>query len=378
MSYITKNKQQEPPIAAMAAIPLILLLAGGSAVAQDSRAEGQAVTFHGKLINQGPPPKGDEKSNIRDNISAVAVKARLLVVGVDEGADVLVFTGDAGGREYQEVDPCISLDGRECGSVREGTEVDIEGIAWGEKHVYMVGSHSRARKNAEEGKTPEHNRKRLETVKIEPSREQLFRFKLDDRGKLDGTMKRISLRNLFANHRILAMFQAIPSKKNGLDIEGLAVGKDKDGKEALYLGFRGPVLRGNHAMVMVLEFDDGKFKEKKIKDDPTICFLNLAGRGIRGITEAGSDGFLVLGGPVTDAEADDPATRYAVYQWDGKSSDFATEPRKPLCHVPGPAAAKAEGIELLNKDRGADQVYRLLIVYDDAARGSPRIFECKP
>lgn len=377
MSYITKNKPQHLPIMGRAAFLLILLLTGGSAVAQDNGAERQAVTLHGELINQGPPPEDDEKSNIRDNVSAVAVNDGLLVVGADEGADVLVFIGDAGGLEYQEVDTCVPLDGRECGSERNGAEVDIEGIAWGKKHLYVVGSHSRARKKAEADKTPKQNRERLETVKIGPSREQLFRFKLDGSGKLDGKVKRISLRNLFANHPILAMFQTIPSKENGLDIEGLAVGKDEDGEEALYLGFRGPVLRGNHAMVMVLEFDDGKFKDKKIKDGPALYFLNLGGRGIRGIAEAGGDGFLILGGPVGDAEADDPATRYAVYLWDGKSSDLATKPRKPLCHVPDPGAAKAEGIEVLNKDRSAVQVYRLLVVYDGVAQGGPRIFECK-
>lgn len=352
-----------------------LLMSHNGAMALSDGNGGQKITLEGELIEQ-VPADDERQSNIRDNISAVAVKGKLLVVGADEGADVLVFHATDDPLRYKEAAHCIALDGEDCGAERKGAEVDIEGIAWGEKHLYVVGSHSRARKKAKPDKTPEKNRERLETVKIEPSREQVFRLRLDTHGKLRNK-KRISLRNSFANHPILSLFQPIPSKENGLDIEGLAVGK-VNGEEALYLGFRGPVLRGNHAMVMVLEFEEGKFKETAIRDEPTIRFLNLGGRGIRGIAEAGSEGFLLLAGPVGDTVTDDPATRYAVYLWDGREDDFAASPRAPLCYVPEPEDAKAEGIELLNSDRAASDAYRLLIVYDGAERGRPTVFECKP
>lgn len=355
---------------------LIFLTGASAAVADHHQPIGQTVTINGTFINQAPVDNNDKRPNIRDNVSALALKDRLLVIGADEGADLLVFTSDREFGELNEIS-CIPLDGQACGSEREGTEVDVEGIAWGEKHIYVVGSHSRARKKVDTEKTQEDNRERLKTIKIEPSREQIFRLKVDENGERGGRIKSISLRNLFANHPILAMFQPIPSKENGLDIEGLAVAKDEAGEDALYLGFRGPVLRGNYAMVMVLEFEEGKFKEKKIKPRPALYFLNFHGRGIRGIAEAGSDGFLILAGPVGDAETDDPKQRYAVHFWDGKSSDLSNSPKKtPLCYVSGPDTAKAEGIELLNKGRSAGDAYRVLIVYDGANRGSPREFNC--
>jgi hypothetical protein len=359
---------------------LIFLTGASAAVADHHQPIGQAVTINGEFVNQAPIDNNDKRSNIRDNVSALALKDRLLVIGADEGADLLVFTSDGEFGELDEIS-CIPLDGQSCGSERKGTEVDIEGIAWGEEHVYVLGSHSRARKTVDTEKTQEENRKRLKTIKIEPSREQIFRLKVNENGELNGRIKSISLRNLFAKHPILAMFQPIPSKENGLDIEGLAVGKDEAGEDALYLGFRGPVLRGNYAMVMMLKFEKGKFNEKKIKSRQTLYFLDLHGRGIRGIAEAGNDGFLILAGPVSDAETDDPKLRYAVYLWDGKSSDLSNSPKMtPLCYVSGSDAtkAKAEGIELLNKDRSAGDAYSVLIVYDSAEKGSPRKFNCEP
>lgn len=334
------------------------------------------VVFDGKLINQIPDDDDNQKSNIRDNISAVAVKGSTLVVGADEGADVLVFNASGGPLRYEEAIHCLSLDGEKCGSERKSGEVDIEGIAWGEEYLYVVGSHSRARKKAQSDNSPETNHERLATLKLEPSREQLFRIALDSDGKAK-KIKAISLRSLFANHPLLSLFQPLPSKENGIDIEGLALGK-VDGEDALYLGFRGPVLRGNHAIVLVIEFKDGKFKEKAIRQSSAIRFLNLGGRGIRGIAEAGDDGFLILAGPVSDAITDEPQTRYAVYLWDGKEEDLASEPRKQLCYVPAPEGGKAEGIELLNRERDSSDPYRLLIVFDGVKRGGPITFECLP
>jgi len=54
---------------------------------------------------------------------------------------------------------------------------------------------------------------------------------------------------------------------------------------------------------------------------------------------------------------------------------------QPLCHaplLPANPKAKAEGIELLNKDRSPGDEYHLLFVYDGAERGSPMILDCGP
>lgn len=157
----------------------------------------------------------------------------------------------------------------------------------------------------------------------------------------------------------------IPSKENGVDIEGIgAMG------ESLYLGFRGPVLRGNWAPVMKLEFEDQKKYE--------FLYVNLGGRGIRDITRV-SDGFLLIAGPVGDGP-----TSYQLYHWDGKDM-IPGEDRDPKdvgkvillgeidppMSVDPPARAKAEGIVVLTQ-RGPK--YDLILVYDSGANGAAQRF----
>lgn len=334
------------------------------------------LTLDGKLIKKGEKKK--EKPNISFNISAVATKGGIFVLGADEGADILVFKETDELKYSETAQRCIPLDGKNCGEEREGAEIDIEGIAWGNKYLYVIGSHSIARKRVKSNKSPEENRRRLETLKFEHTRDQLFRIELDEDGKVakGSKIKQISLRSLFINHRVLSRFTSIPSKENGIDIEGLAV-KEVDGHDQLYIGFRGPVLRGNHALVMVLEFEEGKFKEKKIKVDE-VYYLNLDGRGIRGMTELESGGFLLLTGPVGDALMGDEKSRYQLVFWNGEEHDLSGVARKPLCNVPAPDGIKAEGIELLNKDKTVTEEYRFIVVYDGAKKGNATVFTCNP
>src|SRR5262249_11031747 len=112
------------------------------------------------------------------------------------------------------------------------------------------------------------------------------------------TREKMSLAKAIKKNEILKPFRKIPSKENGIDIEGLAV----SGKW-LYAGFRSPVLRGN--LVPVLRFHFGE------ESDTEIFFVQLGGRGIRGLC-ATSSGFLILAGP----PAEGPGS-YQIYEWDG-------------------------------------------------------------
>src|SRR5688500_19591809 len=91
-----------------------------------------------------------------------------------------------------------------------------------------------------------------------------------------------NLRNLLRDDAHLAPFLPIPGKDNGLDIEGIAVTGER-----VYLGLRGPVLRG-WAFVLELRpevdpdapdrlelrpFDDGRRYRKHV--------LRLDGLGVR-------------------------------------------------------------------------------------------------
>ena len=180
---------------------------------------------------------------------------------------------------------------------------------------------------------------------IEPTREWLYRVRLDADGKvLPESVVRGSLRDILANHPVLARFRNIPSKENGIDIEGLALMPSSEGekKTKLLIGFRGPTLRGPLAVVLVVEAKDKSADDGthvlKIKLLDTL-YLGLGGRGIRGIGEVSGDhgGYLVLAGPVGDAPIP-----YVLYYWNGKDTVAeidalnAADNIKRVCNVPPP------------------------------------------
>jgi hypothetical protein len=225
-------------------------------------------------------------------LSGLTKYGDLLVVCPDEGCQFDVLTNDDGSyRLLRSISLCDADEEKE-------TEIDLEGAASDGEYLYLVGSHSLARRKVESDATYKHNRSRFSEIKEETSRDKLFRLKLGDHGKLK-SKEEISLRQILKRDEFLRRFTRIPSKENGVDIEGIAVRESK-----LYLGFRGPVLRGNYAPVMVLEFDSPEKYELR--------FVNLGGRGIRDIA-AVKDGFLIIAGPVGEADE-----TYELYYWNGK------------------------------------------------------------
>jgi len=317
------------------------------------------------------------------NISGIAAKGEWLVLGSDERSSIQVFK-KTGPNTYQATaSGSIQLDA-------PSVEVDIEGIAWHGAHLYVVGSHSLARKETKDNKTVAENRDRLaDEPKDEPSRKQIFRLKLDPDGALvPGPFERITLDKVFERHPILESFRRIPSKENGIDIEAIAV----DGDEVL-VGFRGPSLRGPYIPVLALTFQDGRFETEAIHAEDR--FLNLGGRGIRDMTALPGGEFLVLGGPV----GDEP-TPYQLYFWDGrnalpgKDAPNAENRVKPICRIACPdvrldgengvvsseklvpcdeSSAKAEGVAFVEMKEGE---IRFLIVYDGATNGAPTLMSC--
>lgn len=301
-----------------------------------------------------------------------------MAVAADEGADVLLFKQQKKHHYKEASHKCINLEGnKRCGKRGKRGEIDIEGLAWGNKHLYVIGSHSLARKKHK------LSRKRLYTLKSESSREQLFRVPIDNNGQLKAgkKIKQVSLRDLFTTHPLLSRFRSIPSKENGIDIEGLAVKQvEIEGRkqERLFIGFRGPVLRGNLALIMELDFDKGKFKQRKIPKKPKIHFLDFDGRGVRGMTVAGDDGFLILTGPVSDADYAPENIRYRVYHWDGKNDLFSNGIVTPLCYIRATNGAKAEDLAILNPNRKATDPYELAVVFDGVEKGGGKVINCPP
>lgn len=174
----------------------------------------------------------------------------------------------------------------------------MEGVASNDEHMFIVGSHSMRRKDVKANLPYEKNR--IRQVGVEPHSEsyRLFRFKLDEDGKLKAE-RSITLERLLKNDEILKPFCKIPSKENGVDIEGIAVKENR-----LFLGLRGPVLRGNYAPVLSFAFADDV-------TEYDLQFVELGGRGIRDLA-AVDDGFLLLAGPVGDGDG-----TYELYFWNG-------------------------------------------------------------
>jgi hypothetical protein len=174
----------------------------------------------------------------------------------------------------------------------------MEGAASDGDHVYVVGSHSLRRKKVSEKAKYDKNREKLTRVTPHEESYSLYRVQLDDQGALK-SRERVSLGEMLESNDILRPYTAIPSKENGVDIEGVAVAAGR-----VFVGFRGPVLRGNLVPVLSFEFER--------PDDYDLRFVVLEGRGIRDLA-AVDGGFLVLAGPVGDGDAS-----YKLYYWNGE------------------------------------------------------------
>jgi hypothetical protein len=172
----------------------------------------------------------------------------------------------------------------------------------------------------------------------------------------------------------LASFLAIPCKDNGFDIEGLAVAGER-----LFLGLRGPVLRG-WAVILEVEPEDADEQPSTLRLKPIgpkqrlyrKHFLQLGGLGIRDLCVQGPD-LLILAGPTMDL--DGPVT---VFRWLGGSapqgeSVVAADTLEHVLDVPyGRGEDHAEGMTLFSPDGGTAR--SLLVVYDSAS-GSRQLGE---
>jgi hypothetical protein len=271
-------------------------------------------------------------------------------------------------------------------------EVDMEGLAYEDGYLWLVGSHSVKRKNPELQEGIKKARKQLAKVSSDGNRYLLARIPVvksdgtyilakEDRrngkkrtaAQLHGNDKGNDLIEALKGDEHLGLFFAIPGKDNGFDIEGLAIA----GKR-LFIGLRGPVLRGWAVILEVeLEKDDDQpatLRLKAIGPDDRFYrkrlyrkhFLYLGGLGIRDLCTQGSD-LLILAGPTM--EIDGPVT---VFRWPGgteqkEESMVSTKELEQVLPVPyGQGVDHAEGLTLFSPDGG--KACSLLVVYDAASK----------
>lgn len=240
----------------------------------------------------------------------------------------------------------------------DNDEADLEALAVADGWLYLVGSHSAKREQVKAGKfTRAENIARHRDTDKEKARRQLLRVRVDADFDNQPRFERSSLWERIEDDPLLKPFTAIPSKENGVDIEGIAV----DG-ERLLIGFRSPVLRGGYAVVMETKFDS-------VSAD--LLFVDLGGLGIRDMLCIAPDSFLLLCGPPGDVPGE-----CLLKLWNGKDTTPGKDGAAPgeileLGVVPrGGADAKAEGVSVL---RRTEQSLDVLVVYDGVDAGAPTV-----
>jgi len=201
-------------------------------------------------------------------------------------------------------------------------EIDIEGMDYAHNYLWLTGSHSTKRKKPK-GKKTETDLARLATIKTELNRYLLARIPVFE-GELfksctqpdnpdveltAGYLQKTDNSNILIDalkediHLGPFLTFPLPSKENGFDIEGLAVHKDR-----VFLGFRGPVLRG-WAIILEIEVEEqkpGVLGLKAIGKAGALYrkhFVYLNGLGIRELCFKGKD-LIILAGPTMDLVGD--------------------------------------------------------------------------
>lgn len=185
------------------------------------------------------------------------------------------------------------------------SEIDIEGMDYAEGYLWLIGSHSIKRRQAK-GKNPKKDIKRLAKITTDPNRYLLARIPLveGELVKSGGSGSQLSAAALGERHSLMLLLQdddhlsaflGLPSKDNGLDIEGIATCGDR-----VFLGLRGPVLRG-WAVIIELELEETKVGVLACKDLGKGAlyrkhFVNLNGLGVRDLCFQGKD-LIILAGP---------------------------------------------------------------------------------
>src|SRR5687767_3250989 len=228
--------------------------------------------------------RGREGGAVCRDLSCVAQIGGNLWLGSDESVSVERLTWDA---KHKRFGRHAAFDLTTFFTLPAGKheEIDVEGVAVAPPYLWITGSHSLTRRRAE-GRSFDEAIAELTQIQRQTNRYFLARVPLvesaDDPGEFElrgmavdpekpartitaarlfGTGATSVLTDALRFDELLRNYVDLPSKDNGLDVEGLAVADDR-----VFLGLRGPVLRG-WAVMLELEpdfFCDGFFTLKEI------------------------------------------------------------------------------------------------------------------
>ncbi|GLK57810.1 hypothetical protein JOD31_003230 [Methylopila capsulata] len=348
-----------------------------------------------KLVGRLPLAFHDDDPNaekaLHEDISAIVAMGdgESLWVGVDEGASLerLVARRDPDGAVIG-YGGHVRFDLHDFFDFPSGEteEADVEGLSIADGYLWVVGSHSLKRKKPKHGDQPDEALEQLTKVQREANRFLIGRIPIaagDRPGAptlavkapaLDGgkrerhsgalpmgrTHSRLS--KLLAKDVHLGPFLSIPSKDNGFDVEGLAVIGER-----VFLGLRGPVLRG-WAIVLELRIAatrKGRLKLKPVGEDGALYrkhFLDLDGLGVRSLLVQGND-MLLLTGPTMDLDGPVRLHRWRNALLAHDSSVIPREEVAPILDLPfGEGVDHAEGATIFALRPGAKPT--LVVAYD--------------
>ena len=242
----------------------------------------------------------------------------------DEGAAVERLVPGRGGRWVRDASFALSeffeLPGGSDG------ETDIEGLAIDDGWLWLIGSHALVRPRPKDGDGPERALRSMLNVRREPNRYLLGRVPLVERksglfepvakakereaAQVEIGKRSSALMSWLNRDPHIGAFLSLPAKENGFDIEGLAVQG-----ETVWIGLRGPVLRG-HAVILRFDLRERRnnlLKARKGADGRryTKFLIDADGLGIRDLMIEDDD-LLMLCGPTLTTDG-----AFQVLRWKG-------------------------------------------------------------
>jgi hypothetical protein len=286
------------------------------------------------------------QSKVLTSLSSLVPAGRFLWTASDEGRTIECLESSKKGfrlrRQVRLDDVFPDLPGD------EGDEADLEAIDIANGTLWICGSHCRVRKqskvkNALDSKLGDRvSRHLLGCATLAEDGDALVghgtAFSFEGAG---------SLREILRRNAYVAPFIDLPSKENGLDIEGMCIGKGK-----LFLGLRGPLV-DNTAIILEIAI---RRRTSLLASAMTTHLVSLGGLGVRDLTFV-DDALLVLAGPVSSANQP-----FRLYRWKPRRTDLIQK-AKALCEWPRNDETP-EGICRLDRDGKAG----FAILYDSPAR----------
>jgi hypothetical protein len=347
------------------------------------RTPDRTVTFTFNFDDPDLEKLEEKVKDVRDNLSAVVLHQNNLWLGGDEGTSIHRLT-----RDKDNFNKHVSFDLRKLLPLPiddPNEEIDFEGLDINEGKLWFTGSHSAKRERPKEGKTFEKNLERITTPKIKGNRFMLGRmtlrangtdFEPDSAACLQANAEENELTRALAADPLFSAFvprpsgKAIPSKDNGLDLEGLAVSGER-----VFVGLRGPVLRGWTTILELHVSEAGPklLKLKKVGSSGALFrrqFLDLRGLGVRDLAIDNND-LLILAGPTM--VLDGPVF---VYRWkdalDQTDESFISE-QKLIREFSLPCGNEADKTETKDHAEGICLVkgtpQTMLVCYDSPSEG---------